>query len=160
MRGFTLIELIIVIVIAAILAVAVSARAPSRAALTLTARAKQLASDIRYVQTLSMTSGQRYCLTLTPSSPYSGYSLTTAASGCVTTTAHPAGLTQPVSVCNGTTCMTAPALTNNYLQFDTLGQPYNAPTTLLAANAVITLTDSGVSQTVTVAPTTGAVTVP
>ena len=56
--------------------------------------------------------------------------------------------------------MTAPVLTNNYLQFDTLGQPYSAPTTALASNAVITLTDSSGSQTVTVAPVTGRVSVP
>ena len=158
--GYTLVELVAVIVIASILAISVIPRAPSQASLTLTARATQLASDIRYVQTLSMTNGQRYCLTLTPSSPYSGYSLTTAASGCTTTVAHPGNLTQPIGVCGSTTCITAPALANGYLQFDGLGQPYTAANTLLAANAVITLTDSGSSQTVTVVPTTGRVTVP
>jgi MSHA pilin protein MshC len=159
-RGFTLIELVAVIIIAAVLAVSFIPKGSNQASLTLTARAKQLASDIRYAQSLSMTNGQRYCVTLTPSSPYSGYSLTTAASNCITTTAHPGNLSQPVPVCSSGTCMTAPALPNGYLQFDGLGQPYTTATALLAANAVITLTDNGSTQTVTVVPTTGRVTVP
>jgi hypothetical protein len=56
--------------------------------------------------------------------------------------------------------MTAPVLTNSYLQFDSLGQPYIGPTTALAANAVITLTENGSSKTVTVSPITGRVSVP
>ena len=159
-QGFTIIELVAVILILAIITISLAQRTPTRASLTLTARAKQLASDLRYVQALSMNNGQRYCLTLTPSSPFSGYSLTTATSNCSTTVPHPGNLSQPVAICNGTTCMTAPALSNGYLQFDGLGQPYTASGTLLAANAVITLTDSGTTATVTVSPTTGRVTVP
>ncbi len=158
--GFTLIELVAVIVIIAVMAALVVPRTPTQASLTLNARAEQVAADIRYVQSLAMTGGQRYCFTLTPSSPFSGYSMTTGASSCATTTAHPAGFAQPVSVCSSGTCMTAPALANSYLQFDTLGQPYTAPTTLLASNAVITITDGSGSQTVTVAPVTGRVSVP
>lgn len=160
MRGFTVIELVAVILIIAVLAVSLAPRAASRASLTLSARAKQLASDIRYVQTLSMTNGQRYCFKLTPSSPYSGYTLTTASSGCVTTVTHPGNLTQPVSVCTSTNCVIAPLLPNGYVQFDGLGQPYSAPTVALGSTAVITLTEDGISQTVTISPTTGRVSAP
>ncbi len=161
--GFTLIELIAVIVILAVLAAMFVPRAPNKAAMTLTGRAAQLASDLRYVQALSMTNGQRYCLTLTPSSPYTGYSMTTAASGCVTTIAHPGNLSQPIPICSGATsatCLTATGLPNGYLQFDGLGQPYTAATTALAANAVLTLADDGQTQVVTVSPVTGRVVAP
>jgi hypothetical protein len=154
------IELVAALVIAAVLVASYAPRAPTKASLTLTARATQLASDIRYVQALSMTNGQRYCLTLTPTSPYSGYSMTTAASSCVTTIAHPGNYSQPIPICNGATCIAAPTLTNGYLQFDGLGQPYTASATALASNAVITLTEDGLTQTVTVTPVTGRVTVP
>lgn len=157
-RGFTLVELIVSMLLISILAVAVWPRAPSRESLTLQARADQLASDIRYAQTLSMTTGQRHCLTLNPTAgpPYSGYTLTTAASNCVTAVAHPAGLAQPISLCVSGTCVTTPALANDYLQFDGLGIPYTAAATPLAANAVITISDDG-SKTVTVSPQTGRV---
>jgi len=159
-KGFTLIELVAVLVIVAIIAIFIVPRTPTQAAMTLSARVEQLAADIRYTQTLAMSNGQRYCITLTPSSPYSGYSMTTGASNCATTTAHPANFAQPIAMCSGATCVTAPALTNGYLQFDSLGQPYTAAATLLAADAVITVTDGGSSQTLTVTPITGRVTVP
>lgn len=160
-RGFTLVEIVIVMLLASILAVTLWPRTPSSNSLTLNGRAEQLASDIRYAQTLSMTTGSRHCLTLQPTSgpPYSGYSVTTGDT-CSTTVAHPAGLTQPVSLCSSGTCFTAPVLLNDYVQFDGLGVPYTvANTTALAANAVITISDDGGTKTVTISPTTGRVVV-
>jgi prepilin-type N-terminal cleavage/methylation domain-containing protein len=152
-RGFTLIELVVTLLIASILAVAAWPRGPAKESLTLNGRADQLASDIRYVQTLSMTRGSRFCLVLTSSS----YELqTTAANVCTgTQEPHPAALVQPITLCAG--CMSWTNLPSNNVQFNGLGQPYTAAATALASNAVITLNDNGVVRTVTISPVTGRV---
>src|SRR5205814_6797883 len=72
-RGFTLIELVLTMVLLGVLAVSFWPRAPTQQSMTLAARANQLASDIRYVQTLSMTRGVRFCIVMTAST----YSLRT-----------------------------------------------------------------------------------
>lgn len=156
-RGFTLIELVLVMLVVGILAVSVWSRSTSRESLTLQARAEQLASDIRYAQTLSMTTGTRHCVALEPTSgpPYSGYSLRSD-TNCTTAVTHPGGLAVPISLCLSGTCMTAPVLTNDFVQFDGLGVPYSASATALAANAVITISDDG-SKTITITPQTGRV---
>jgi prepilin-type N-terminal cleavage/methylation domain-containing protein len=149
--GFTLVELVIVLVLLGILAIAIIPRDPGRT-LDVRAQADELASDIRYAQSLSMTRGQRFCVSLITG----GYSLTTAASNCVTTVEHPAGMTQPVLIQNATLGWTN--LPNNYVVFDGKGIPYtNTTTALLTSNAVITF--SGASNTVTISPTTGRVAV-
>jgi len=164
-RGFTLIELVVTLLIASILAVAAWPRGPAKESLTLNGQADQLAADIRYAQTLAMTttmnpatSARRgYCVRLTAST-YAieeGYDAVTAANNCITLVTHPAGLAQPYQLCNG--CMTFPVLASSYVQFDGLGVPYSSATTPLAANAVITLNDNGVVRTVTISPITGRV---
>lgn len=157
-RGFTLVELVVVILVVGILAVSIWSRTSSREELTLQARADQLASDIRYAQTLAMTTGTRHCLTLLPVSgpPYSGYALFSG-STCATSVAHPADLTAPISLCFSGTCVSAPALTNDYVQFDGLGTPYSASATALNANAVLTISDGGGSKSITISPQTGRV---
>ena len=72
--GFSLIELVVVIVLTAILVATFFPRASTKSSLTIAGQAYQLASDIRYVQSLSMTRGQRYCVNLTST----GYSMTTS----------------------------------------------------------------------------------
>ena|SRR5687768_6830202 len=153
-RGFTLVEMIAVLVIISIISISVLPRAQSTESMVLNGRALQLASDLRYVQARSMTGGQRFCLSLTAS----GYSLTTTdgSNNCTATTdAHPAGLAQPIQPC--VSCITWSNLPANVVQFDGLGVPYTAAATTLASNAVITLADGGITKTVTISPTTGRI---
>jgi MSHA pilin protein MshC len=152
--GFTLVELVIVLVLLGILAIAIIPRAPSKGSLTLTGQAHQLASDIRYVQSLSMTRGQRFCFRLTPT----GYNMTTtAANACTATpTEHPAGRALPVSLDGLSVNSTLPA---GDVIFNGKGAPYADATTALAANAVITLSGEGGTKTVTISPVTGRVVV-
>jgi len=58
-RGFTLRELIIVMVIVGIIS-AIALPRTINDPVMLSTQASQLAGDIRYVQTLAMTQGQRY----------------------------------------------------------------------------------------------------
>ena len=153
-RGFTLIELTVVLIVAGILIVTFMPRLPTTESTTIKSRADQLASDIRYVQTLSMTRGGRYCLVATATS----YELrsTDASSNCLATQEpHPAGLTQPIVLCTSN-CLSFTNFSGT-VEFDGLGMPYSAPTTSISSTAVITFTDGGASKTISISPTTGRV---
>ena len=156
--GFTLVEMIVVLILTGILAAAVYSRAPTKEALSADGRAHQLASDIRYVQTLSMTRGQRFCIVIGASS----YTLNTTdivSDACqATQEPHPALLTQPIPACDSGACM-APSGFAGTLQFDGRGTPYTAPGSPLGGDAVVTLALGGVTKTVTVSPVTGRVVV-
>jgi len=156
MRGFTLIELVVVIVLAGILAIAAFSRAPTKGALTINGQAEQLAADLRYAQTLVQTQNQRICVSFSAS----GYRLTTAASSCATDVPTASGVTGQINL-DGIT------LTNNLpsslLVFGDKGVPYTTtttPGTALASDAQLTLTGEGGSITVRVSPVTGRVCVP
>ncbi len=164
-HGFTIVELVMTLILIAILAAALMPRAPSKESVTLAGRAQQLAADIRYAQSLAMTTtvnsitGTRhgYCVRLTGST-YAierGYDVVTAANNCITLVEHPAGVAQPVTLCNG--CMTLTNLPSSFVQFDGLGTPYSAATTALASDATIQLSDSGGTKTVTITAVTGRV---
>ena len=150
MAGFTLIELVVVMLLLGVLTAWVSMRA-STTDMDVITQAEQLAADIRYTQSLSMSRGQRYRVNFTASSY-----LITDMSGAAQ--AHPGtGLRAPISL--GTTVLSGynPTLTNNYVAFNSSGVPYISATAILAGVATLTLTGSGNTNQVSVAPDTGRV---
>jgi prepilin-type N-terminal cleavage/methylation domain-containing protein len=148
--GFSLIELIAVIVLVSILSATVASKAMPRAAeSTAGYQALSLASDLRHTQLLAMSWGR--ALAFTPAS--TSYSVT-----CVAASTDPCfdavtpvldrGRDGPFTVTleNGAT------LTGAAIQFDILGQP--------SASATFTLSADGATvATVSVSATTGFVTV-
>jgi prepilin-type N-terminal cleavage/methylation domain-containing protein len=152
-KGFSLIELIMVMVVLGVVVALVSIRMPGDG-ITVGAQAEQLGSDIRYTQSLSMSRGQRFQVNFTAST----YQITNA-SGVAQ--AHPStGQTAPVALGSAVLSGYNPPLTNSYLAFDSLGVPYTDPATTLAALVTLTLTSGGEAITVRVAPQTGRVRVP
>jgi prepilin-type N-terminal cleavage/methylation domain-containing protein len=153
--GFTVLELIVVLLVVGVLAAALMPRSTDRA-VSVGAQADQLANDIRYVQSMAMTQGQRYRINLTATT----YAIF-AVSGSVAQP-HPAtGSTTPVDLAAGVTITIPPTnLPNSLIAFDGRGIPYtdSAATTLLAANGVITFIGTGGSNTLTISPQTGTVT--
>lgn len=151
--GFTLIEMVVMLILIGILAVAFVPRAPSQGSLTFAGQVQQLASDIRYVQTLSMTRGQRYCLNFTSS----GYSMTT--SNCSTSAGveHPAGASFPITL-SGVT-LAGSGLPGSLVTFSTKGEPYSdaAATTPLSGTPYIALSGDGGTGYVCITPVTGRV---
>lgn len=149
-RGFTVVELVVILVLVVILAFTVIPRYQDKGAINVSALAEQLASDIRYTQSLAMTSGQRNRINLAAAS----YQITTSAGMPV---AHPAtGSTVAISLSN--VSLTLSGLSNSYIAFDGKGIPYtDVAGTVLSANATITLNSSDSTRQVVVSPQTGRV---
>jgi prepilin-type N-terminal cleavage/methylation domain-containing protein len=157
--GFTLTELIMVLaVVAVISAIAVSRM--SNDPLLVATQAEQLATDIRYVQSLAMTQAattpaqSRYRINFVSASTYTF----TRADG--TAVPHPVtGSTAATALSSGVT-MTLPP--TGLFGFDGRGIPYTdaAVSVPLGATATVTLTKNAATRTVTVAPETGLVRVP
>lgn len=149
-KGFTLIELVMVMLVLAIVAAVANMRMPGEG-IKASAQAEQLASDIRYTQSLAMSRGQRYRVNFTASS----YQITDM-SGVAQ--AHPStGQTAAVVLTPAVLSTYNPPYNNSYVAFDSLGVPYTAATTAQVALATMTLTLSGEAISVTVAPQTGRV---
>ena len=160
-RVFTLLELVMVLLLIAILAFVVLPR-QSQNTLELSGQAEQVATDIRYAQSLSMTRGAglgsqgRYCIFFTATGYQYRNNGNSYATPCTVAVNHPVTGSSAAIVLAGTAVSTA-NLTGNYLEFDTKGQPasFAAP----ASNATITLSASGGPRTVVVSPVTGKATV-
>jgi len=94
-RGITLVELVVVLLLVAILAFAVSPRF-SENTLELSSQAEQVATDIRYAQTLSITRGAalgsqgRYCIFFTATGYQYRNNGNSYATPCTVAVNHPA----------------------------------------------------------------------
>lgn len=153
-RGFSLIELVMIIVVVSTLGVVMLTRYHDPVETTVSIEADRLARDIRHVQMLAMTWGQS--LRLTPAGANYGVS-------CVTAGATPPCNSNPVNDPAGNEPFTRtlePGITvaGAALDIDALGRPVNAGA-LLNADTTYTLTGGSESSTVTVARLTGFVTV-
>jgi len=158
--AFTLIELIIVFAIVAILAAIVVAKAPGTKP-NLNSVAQQLASDIRYTQSLAMSRAQSYQLILSSTSYQIQTSTGTVVPNETTGQTNFPMPTQP-SYYAVTISLPPTNLPNNIISFNSSGTPYvdSAATVALSNAAVITLTSGTNTSTVTIQPQTGRVSVP
>lgn len=148
--GFTMVELIIVIVVIAILSVFLLPSMPA-STLNLQYSAAQVLNDIRYAQALSMATGQRYRLVQVSSN---SYSITDQSGNAII---MPSGGTVML-FSNGITFSAFTNLPNNLVAFNSQGIPYtdtSIPGTALASTATITLTAAGATRSMTISPQTG-----
>ena len=151
--GFTLVELIMVMVVLGILSAYAVMRNVSPAEVTLPSQAQKMASDIRHAQTLASTWGRRLRIS-TDSSSYSVTCTSSVVAPC------PAAITTPV---------TDPATGSSFhvdlqknvvfvnpttatLDINSLGQPLAAASYTLSAGSIETIAVAALTGFVTVTP--------
>lgn len=151
--GFTLIELVMIIVVVSVLGVVVLTRYHDPAETTVSIEADRLGRDIRHVQMLAMTWGQSLRLTAAGTS-YNVSCVTAGPAPCnvapVVDPATAAAFNRPLE-----SNVTVAGAT---LDIDALGRPV-ASGALLVGNTTYTLSGGTETSTVTVAQLTGFVTV-
>ncbi len=150
--GFTLIELVIVIVLVSILSAYAVVKWPSDSELKLPAQASLLANHIRHIQALAMHWGQPLRLIVGAG----GYSVS-----CVTASASAPCNNNPVidPVTNQSFSISLESgisLGGADVDFDTLGRPVSGSNIITSTPArTFTLSADGVSQVVVLEPLTG-----
>jgi len=148
-QGFSLLELVATLIIIALLSSAAISRW-SASSFNLPAQAEQLIADIRYIQSLSMTRGQRFRINFSADR----YSLSNRDNS--STLLHPA-TNLPESLLDNNIILST---SHNSLVFDGNGTPYSdatLPGTALNSNATVTLTAGSESRTIQISPETGRV---
>jgi len=150
--------MIIVLVIVGIISAIALPRMGNEPVLVAT-QAEQLAGDIRYVQTLAMTQGQRYIISFPSATSYRF--LDSAGNPVV----HPVnGSNAAITLGSGVTLALQTTFpTGNALGFDGRGVPYSVTTPatfngMLTAQATITLSKDAASRSITITHETGRVT--
>lgn len=150
LRGFTLVELIVVIAILGILAV-VAMPAFRGASISHNLQAQRVLSDIRFAQELSMATGMRYRWVRSSATTYQIQNQSGVAISL------PAGGTQ-VTLTNGVSFGALGNLPSGLIVFDSQGAPYTDtanPGTALSSVATIPLSASGQTFTIQITPETG-----
>lgn len=150
--GFTIVELVMVIVVLGIISVYAVTRSAPPAEVTLPSQAQKMASDIRHAQTLATTWGRRLRITITEGANGT-YNVS-----CVTAGAAPCNANPVIDPATGNGFNVA--LQQNVqlagtatLDFNSLGQPTAAANyTLTSGTAVVTVTVAALTGYVTVAP--------
>ena len=161
-RGYTLVEMMMVLVIFAILSVVVTlAIANSIKAVQLNAASTRLASDLRYVQTTAGSSGTWHGVRF-DLNPLNQYTVYTTDGSTDTTIDNPAklgtGLVVRLGADNGVAIAAVNIGGGSQVEFSPLGTPYNDKTgAAIATEGVITLSKNGGSITVRITPNTGRV---
>ncbi len=158
-RGFSLVELVMVMTIVGIVAVYAVTRAGNSASVAGSAQAQHFARDLRHAQMLAATWSRALIVTVTTT----GYSVACATAGAAPCNASPVidpARGTPFSVDvrypNGPKYPTNASLTAGTVRFDSLGRP-STGTVPATTDTSFTLSSGGTNWTVTVRAVSGLV---
>ncbi len=163
-RGFTLVEVVIVLVLLGILAVVAIPQVGNMAGTRASATARKLQSDIAYAQSLAMTRNLPHRVYFnTAPAPASGYAVVNDANGngswgeAGEFVADPVNLGANLSVALNTgsyagVTISGGSFAGTFVHFNTLGVP--------TAGGTVIVSGGGVPQTVAVQTETGRVSIP
>jgi prepilin-type N-terminal cleavage/methylation domain-containing protein len=154
-KGFTLVELAIVIILVGIVISLVFSTRDPIDSIKVGSQADRLVADLRYMQHFAMTRNERMRINFSSNQ----YTLTKADG--TTAVDQPGSPNNVVIMPSGVTLSTN--LPSNYVVFDGKGRPYTdngTPGTLLGATATITFNSSAGNESVTIAPQTGRISKP
>jgi MSHA pilin protein MshC len=156
-KGFTLIELVMVLVLIGIVAMFVAPKLGDVTGTKTGAFRDKLKADIRYAQNLAMTRNARYRVffNTAPAPAPNGYAVTDSAGTVVQDPAGGGSLSVVLNAGNYVNITFAVAPLYPFIEFDSLGRPYDNAGSLLAVAVTLTLSSGG--GTVTISPQTGAV---
>jgi len=156
-KGFTLIELVMILVLIGILAAVAAPKFVDVSSTNAAAFADKLRADIRYAQNLAMTRNQKYRVYINvppaPAGPGGGYAVVNDANGNGTWgeagefAREPAGTGNLRVVLGAGDYAGVTVSPNTFIEFDSLGRPTMGGTTLTVSGGA----------TVTVIAETGAV---
>jgi len=167
MKGFTLVELVIILVIVGILAAGALVGGSAKGPVRLEAACQKLAADLRYMQQMAMAEQVRFGISFdTSDESYFGYRVTTATKA---TDPHTQGDLE-VEFDEMREFNEIVITSTNFgdaVEFDSIGKPYNSSGVALSSEGIITLqlTTSGgrlvrlQTKTVRIEPNTGKVSI-
>lgn len=158
-HGFTIIELIVILVIIGIVATAVMVSGSPKGPVRLHAACQKLATDLRYMQEVAMAQQVRFGVSFNPGDrSYFGYRINTS------TKATDPQTQGNLEIKFDTTrefkeIQIAGTNFNNAVEFDSAGRPYNGSGVLLSSQGIVTLSDGTNTRTVTIEAVTGKVSI-
>ena len=160
-RGFTLIELVMIIVILAILALTVMPKATTASSVRLGAACQKIASDLRYTQEMSMAQQVRFGVSFdTGNEAYFVYRVSTATKAIDPQTRNNFDVSfVTLNEFKGIDIVSTSF--SNKMEFDSSGVPYDGNGAILSSQGVIAIQTTGgaYSRTVRIEPKTGKVSV-
>ena len=155
--AFTLIELITILVIVGILAVAIVVSTTAKGPIRLEAACQRLASDLRYMQQMAMAEQVRFGISLdTSQETYFGYRINTSNKAKSPYTQADLEIDFDEMREFNDIEITSTNF-SDAIEFDSMGAPYNASGVALSSEGIITLTDGTNSRTVRIEAVTGKV---
>jgi len=158
-RGFTVIEILIVVVIIGIAALIAVPMMSSAGSIQIRAAANMIAADLEYAKSMAISRGQNYSVVFDENAE--SYSIKKDGSVIKHPVKKPFDYVinfQSDSRLNRVDIVDADFDATSEIKFDYLGSPYSGDGTPLN-NGIITLQAAGITKTITVEPVTGYISI-